>query len=157
MNAISDGRVGLTVALVLLCAPNGLAGVCSVPSGPYQTIQPAVDDPSCTEIVLAAQIFEESVTVGRDLTLRGASSTTTVIEGRLTAQGGSTELELENLTLDASAPGVAGTWNEALNVLGGAKVNGHDLVVLNAVFDPFPIFADGFESGNTSAWSTTVP
>jgi hypothetical protein len=157
MNARLCIGIGLTGALMLLSAATCLAAVCSVPSGQYPTIQSAVDDPSCTEIVLAERTFEESVTVGRDLTLRGASSATSVIEGRLTAQGGATEVELENLTIDASAAGVAGTFTEALNVLSGAELNGRDVVVLNAVFDPFAVFADGFESGDTAAWSTTVP
>lgn len=147
----------LSTAIVPLGALQGLGAVCPVPSGPHPTIQSAIDDPGCSEIVLAAQVFAESVTVGRDLTLRGASSATTSIEGRLTVQGGATELELEDLTVDATVPGVAGTWNQALNVEGGAEVNGRDVVVLNAGFDPFAIFSDGFESGDTSAWSTTVP
>ncbi len=157
MKVLNRGRFGVPAVLALLCATPCFAAVCSVPSGSYPTVQSAVDDPSCTEIVLAAQTFEQSVTVGRDLTIRGASSATSVVEGQLSVQGGSTQVELEDLTVDASAPGVAGTSSEALNVLGGAELNGRDIVVLNAAFDPFAIFADGFESGDTSAWSTTVP
>ena len=157
MDGPSVTGFGITTALVLLSATTGFSAMCSVPSGSYPTIQSAVADPSCTEIVLAAQAFRESVTVGRDLTLRGASSSTSVIEGQLTVQGGSTELELEDLTIDAGVPGVAGTAAEALVVAGGAEVRGLDIVVRNATFDPLAVFADGFESGDTSAWSATVP
>jgi hypothetical protein len=158
MSYPSSVKFGLGLAVLLaLSAALGDAAVCQVPSAPYPTIQSAVDDPSCTEIVLATQTFDESVTVGRDLTLRGASSTTSVIEGQLTVAGGSTQLELADLTIDASAAGVAGTCTEALQVTGGAEVNGRDIVVLNAGFDPSAVFADGFESGDTSAWSTAVP
>ena len=145
------------LATVLLCAPPSLADVCQVPSGPYPTIQSAIDEPACTEIVLAAGTFAESVVVARDLVLRGASATTTVIEGQVAVQGGSTAVSLEDLTVDGSASGVAGTFTEALLVEGGAELSGGNIVVLNAAIDQQPVFADGFESGDTTAWSATVP
>ena len=157
MNTLSFIRFGITEALALLCGATCYAAVCSVPSGSYPTIQSAVDDASCTEIVLAAQTFEESVVISRDLDMRGVSTTTTVIEGQVTVQGGSTQVVLEDLTVDGSAPGVGGTYNEALLVEGGAEVNGLRIVVLNATEDPSAIFTDGFESGDTSAWSNVVP
>jgi hypothetical protein len=128
-----------------------------VPTGPYPTIQSAVDNPACTDIVLAAQSFEESVSISRDLELRGASSSTTVIEGQLTVLGGTTQVALEDLTIDGSASGVAGSFTEALLVEGGAEVNGQGIVVLNSATDLLAIFADGFESGDASAWSAVVP
>jgi len=140
-----------------LCASPGVAAVCQVPTGPYPTIQAAVDDPVCTEIELSAQTFEESVLIARDLEVRGSSSETTVIEGQLAVQGGSTQVALEDMTVDGSAPGVGGTFSEALLVAGGAEVNGLRIVVLNATEAPSAIFADGFESGDTSAWSSSVP
>ncbi len=45
-------------------------------------------------------------------------------------------------------------------VLGGAEVSGTNLTVERSTVLPCPpsfIFADGFESGDTSAWSSQVP
>jgi hypothetical protein len=128
-----------------------------VPSGPHPTIQSAVDDGSCTEILLAAQSFVESVLISRDLSVAGVSAETSIIEGQLEVEGGTTQVSLESMTVDASARGVAGTVEQALLVEGGAEVTCLDVVVRNAVEDPWTIFADGFESGDTSAWSNTVP
>ena len=143
------------VVIALVVAATGAtavqAAVCSVPSGSYPTIQSAVDDGDCTEIVLAAQVFYESPVIGRDLILRGVSSTTTIIEGQVEVQGGS--CEVRQLKVDASSATLAGHYNEALWVHSGAEVSGSDLVVINASV----LFADGFESGDTSAWSAAVP
>jgi len=114
MNAISDGRVGMTVALVLLCASNGLAAVCSVPSGPYLTVQSAVDDPSCTEIVLAAQIFEGSGS-GLDAdTLDGIDSTSIARISHLHDGRFYTQTEL-----NSSGAGGAVHWNNLTGVPAG--------------------------------------
>ena len=156
MRLLSRRRVALT-AVALQWASWSLAAVCSVPSAPYPTIQSAVDDATCAEVVLAPGIFAESVTVSRNLRLSGASNGTTVIEGQLTVQGGSTEVDLEDLTIDSSVAGVAGVHGEALRVEGGAEVIGADIIARNAVFDPLAVFSDGFESGDTSEWSATIP
>jgi hypothetical protein len=146
-------------SLVAVChwASVAFAVVCTVPSGAYPTIQAAVDNPLCTEIELAAQIFEESVIISRDLVMGGASTSATVIEGQLTVQGGSTQVALEDLTVDGSAAGVGGSFEQALLVEGGAEVHGRAIAVLNAAHDLLAVFADGFESGDTSAWSNVVP
>lgn len=145
------------VALILLCAPPSSADVCQVPSGPYPTIQAAVDTPVCTEIVLAAGTFAESVVIARGLALRGASAETTVIEGQVAVQGTATAVALDHLTVDGSAPGAAGTFTEALLVEAGAELSGQNIIVLNAAIGQQPVFADGFESGDTTAWSATAP
>jgi len=144
-------------AVILICPPPTAADECQVPSGTYPTIQAAVDAPVCTEIVLAAGTFTESVVVARDLTMGGVSAATTVIAGRVTVQGASTVVSLEDLTVDATASGVAGTFTEALLVEDGAELSGSNIVVLNAAIDQQPVFADGFESGDTTAWSTASP
>ena len=144
-------------AVILICPPPTAADECQVPSGTYPTIQAAVDAPVCTEIVLAAGTFAESVVVARDLTVGGVSAATTVIEGRVTVQGSATVVVLENLTVDGTASGVAGTFAEALLVEDGAELSGSNIVVLNAAIDQQPVFADGFESGDTTAWSTASP
>lgn len=141
------------LAVSVLCSSAAFADVCSVPSVPHPTIQGAVNDAACTEIVLAAQVFVESVAVSRSLLLRGDSSTTTVIEGQVTVTGGTTEVTLQNLQVDGG-----GCVLVALDVGGGAQVTSQqDVVVLNAAGGECPIFLDGFESGGTTAWSNTVP
>jgi len=145
------------LAVILICPPPTVADVCQVPSGTYPTIQAAIDAPACTEIVLAAGTFTESVVVARDLTVGGVSAATTVIEGQVTVQGSATVVVLEDLTVDGSASGVAGTFTEALLVEDSAELSGSNIVVLNAAIDQQPVFADGFESGDTTAWSAVSP
>lgn len=141
------------LTLAVLCASTVSADVCSVPSVAHASIQAAVDDAACTEIVLAAQVFSESVAVSRSLVLRGDSSATTVIKGRVTVTGDTTEAALQNLQVDGG-----GCFSVALDVGGGAQVTSQqDVVVINAAGGECPIFLDGFESGNTSAWSSTSP
>ena len=149
--------VGLVAAAFLCCEAVATADVCGVPSGSYPSIQAAVDTPLCTEVVLAAQTFRESVAVPRSLELRGASSETTIIEGQVIAHGAGNVLVVEDLTVDGSAPGVWGSFAEALLAANGAKIHGLRLAVINAATDVHPIFADGFESGDTQAWSGVTP
>jgi hypothetical protein len=141
------------LALAVLCTSTAFADVCSVPSVPHPTVQAAVDDAACTEIVLAAQVLAESVAVSRSLLLRGDSSATTVILGQVTVTGDTTEVTLQDLQVDGG-----GCFSVALDVGGGAQVTSQqDVVVTNAAGEECPIFLDGFESGDTSAWSNTVP
>lgn len=132
------------VGLGVICPPCQ-AATCQVPSAGYATIQAAVDDPSCTEIVLAAQSYAESPVIARALTLSGAGSGATFIAGQVEVTAGAVELrELEIRT----PPGIAG---EGLLAHSGAAVSGFDLVVVLGT--DVPLFADGFESGDLSAWS----
>jgi len=133
------------------------AAVCNVPSAPHPTIQEAVDDVGCTEVVIAAGTYVESVSIDRSLTVSGASTTGTTIEGRLAVTGAATAVSLNDLTIDASAPSAAGCFAEALDVTGGAGVTSNALVVVNGDGDACLIFEDGFETGNTTAWSGTSP
>ena len=71
--------------------------------------------------------------------------------------GAATDLSLNDLTIDASAPSAAGCFTEALDVTGGAGVTSNALVVVNGDGDACLIFEDGFETGNTNAWSGTNP
>jgi hypothetical protein len=128
------------------------AQVCPVPTLTHPSVEIAVDDAGCTEIVLGAQEYVGSVGVSRNLVLRGASSATTVILGQVTVTGASTEVTLQNLTVDGG-----GCVTEALDVSGSAQVtSGQDLVVVNAEGGECPIFEDGFELGASVAWSATV-
>jgi hypothetical protein len=148
-----------TLSACLLCAAligawgSSLpAATCQVPSVAYPTIQSAIDDTACTEIVLAAQAFAEAAMVARSVTLQGASSVATIVEGRVQVTGGS--VSLRGMCIGVSSPTGANIYPAALSVSGGAQVTGADLVVLKAV--DLTVFSDGFESGDTSAWSTSV-
>jgi len=154
-----DLRIHGTVAAVvfLLNSMNAIAAVCNVPSGSHPTIQEAANDLACTEVVIAAGSFVESVTVERSLDFSGDSSATTTVEGRFVVTGASTNVSLSDLAIDAGAPTAAGCYTLALYANGGAVVTGNNLVVVNADGDACLLFADGFEAGNTGGWSGTTP
>jgi len=140
-------------SVLLLSSVSAVAAVCNVPSGSHSTIQAAVDDLACTEVVIAADSFAESVSVERSLDFSGDSSATTIVEGRFVVTGASTVVAFDELTIDAGAPTAAGCFTLALDVSGGAAVTGNNLVVVNADGNACVLFADGFESGDTSAWN----
>ncbi len=143
--------------VVMLSAGATWADECQVPSTPHPTLQSAVSDLTCTEIMLASQIFRESVALSRDLTLSGISSSATIIEGQLVVEGNTTQVVIHDLKVDANAPSVAGCFDEALVAQGGAQISANDIVVINGGTDGCVLFGDGFESGTTSAWSSTTP
>jgi hypothetical protein len=146
----------LVVAAV--CISTAEAATCTVPSAPHPTIQAAADDAACTEIVLGAQVYVESVDISRSVQLQGDSSATTVIEGRVTIAGASTLVTLHALKVDASALPVRGCFEVALDVAGGGRVTAEDdVLVVNTRVENCPIFADGLETGTTSRWSRTIP
>jgi hypothetical protein len=142
----------LFLALGVCWVADVSAKVCSVPTLAHPSVQAAVDDAACTEIVLAAQEYVGSVGVSRSLLLRGASSATTTILGQVTVTGASTEITLQDLKVDGG-----GCFTLSLDVSGGAQVtSGPDVVVANAEGGACPIFTDGFELGATVAWAATV-
>lgn len=134
------------------------ADTCTVP-GTHATIQAAVADPTCTMIDLAAGTFQEMVTIGRDLALQGAPSFATTIEGQLVISGAGTDVQLTDLVVDTSLPGLAGCFAEAVEVQGGAVVDALRLEARNAIqgICTLPIFSSGFETGDASGWSSIVP
>jgi len=141
-------RVGIliaTVAVVTMALPAS-AATCNVPSGPHPTIQAAIDDVGCTEIVVAAGTFAEGLVIARALSVQGAGSDQTFIQGQVEVSAQTVSLN----GLNIAAP------DEALWAHSGAEVSGFDLSVLNGVFAP-PLFADGFEDGTTGAWAVTSP
>jgi len=136
----------------LLAAPT-LAGVCTVP-GTHAVIQAAIDDPGCTVIELASQTYDESIHLPRSLTLAGPGAGGAVVAGLAQVVGGGTAVTLVDLAVRNGCP------QGALRVHGGAQVTGTNLEVERSEALPCPpsvLFEDGFESGDTSAWSTTVP
>lgn len=152
MNTSSSAIRAVCLALAFLCTSTAFADVCTVPSVPHPGIQAAVDDAVCTEIVLAARAFAESVAVSRSMLLRGNSSATTVIMGQVTVTGDTTVLNLQDLQIDGG-----GCSSSALEVAGGAQVTSQqDVVVTNAAGGGCPMFSDGFESGDLTRWSAAV-
>ncbi len=148
--------VVFVVAVVVGAAPAALAVPCPVPSGSHPTIQTAVDDPACTEIELGSQTYVESVAIGRTLAVSGVSSSASVIAGRVAIEGATAVVTLTELTVDGSHPAVAGCFVEAVDVDGGARMVGSNIVVVNSDGDGCLIFGDGFEDGTTDAWVGTV-
>jgi hypothetical protein len=153
--------VGTSFSLALLLlttlpAPSA-KGVCNVPSAPYPTIQEAVDDLACSEISIAAGTYAESVEIDRSLEITGASSTATVIEGRVVATGVGVELTLENIKVDGGAASSAGCFPVAVDIGDCATLAGSNLIAINADGDACLLFGDGFESGDTGAWGNTIP
>lgn len=157
MKSVHRYSVALSPLLLCAIATPAAAVVCSVPSANYPTIQAAVDDVACTEIVVAAGTYVESVEIQRSLSLTGDSPGTTVIEGRVSATGAGVELTLDDLKVDAGASSVAGCFPIAVDVGGGAALTSNNLIAVNADGDACLIFRDGFETGTTGAWSGTSP
>lgn len=141
------------LALASLAVPC-VAGavVCDVPAA-YLTVQAAVNDANCTEIVLAAQSFSETVTIARSLTLRGAGSSASTLAGSVSIVGSGVAVDVRRLTVDATSSGAA----QALSIDFEAEVAARDLVTRNGDGATPSIFTDGFESGDTAVWSSTVP
>ncbi len=123
---------------------------CTVP-GTHSTIQEAIDDPACITITLSAQTYAESIRIPRSLTLAGPASGGAVVQGLVLITGSGTEVELQTLRVEN------GCLPNALRTTSGATMNGTNLEVERSAALPCPatadsIFADGFETGNTSAW-----
>ena len=72
---------GAILGLLTVQSRSAFAVSCSVPSASYPTIQSAVDDTDCTEIDIAAGTYTETVTIKRDLTMRGAGDQLTILDG----------------------------------------------------------------------------
>lgn len=152
---------GACAILSTLLAPRLAAGaVCPVPSVGHPTIGAAVRDPVCTTVQLAAGTYSESVEVARDLAIAGVGSAASLVAGHLLVSGATSDVTLSGLRVDATGTGVAGCWPRALEAVGGAEVAaGPDVDVRNTAVGGADcrLFADGFESAGTLAWSATVP
>lgn len=133
------------------------AAPCPVPSGSHPTIQSAVDHVGCTEIELGSQTYTENAEIGRTLSVTGVSAATTIIAGRVLINGATSVVSLVDLTVDGSHPAVAGCFFEAVDVEGGARMVGSNIVVVNGDGEACLIFGDGFETGTTGAWTNTTP
>jgi hypothetical protein len=138
----------LLLGLLLAAAP-GRAADCQVP-GDHPTLHEAVADPTCTRILLADQTFSDSVAIGRTLDVLGAAGGSSTVRGSIAVVGGA-QVGLSDLI-------VSGCSEARVTATGGGRVVGSNLRVSTSSSVPCPlIFADGFESGDASAWSSSVP
>jgi len=136
----------VVVAVAATWATQGHSAVCDVPSTSHPDIQTAVDDVGCDPVVLAAGTFVENVVIDRSVTLQGAGSPQSFVQGGIEVRSGVVVIT----GLHVSGTGDA-LWSHS-----GAEVAGFDLVVVDGSLEP-PLFADGFESGGTGAWSAVMP
>lgn len=152
-------RSRCTWLLVALCSasidsdPAKAQRMCMVP-GSHSTIQEAIVD-GCTDIELQPQSYAESFSLSRSVTLRGPAGGTAVLRGVVEVTGADTVATLANLRVENGCV-------NALRVMNGARVSGSSLVTVRSAAFPCPplgtvtVFADGFEAGDTSAWSMVV-
>ncbi len=138
------------VFLVVIClVPSmAVADTCDVPAS-YPTIQAAVDDFTCTEIFVASGRFYGDLTIPRTLTIQGVSSTSTTVLGKVMVEGVGTSATLTGLRIEVSPEGLP---HNGLVVDGFAETLPDDLVIGSSM-----LFSDGFNQGNTAAWTATVP
>jgi hypothetical protein len=117
----------LAVLIILITgATNAYSGTCNVPSASYPSIQSAVDVINCTEIVLASGFFTDDVNIGRTLEIRGTSSATTTVVGKITVEGSDTTASLKGLTISVTHDRFP---DDSLVVVGNAKVIPDDVVI----------------------------
>ncbi len=148
----SGSRLVITSLVLTLAAlaPPLHAQTCSVP-GTHATIQEAIDDPACVLITLSAQTYAESIVIARSLDLAGPAAGGAIVQGLVLMVGSGTEVGLQDLRVEN------GCVPNALKTTSGATMTGTNLEVECSAAFPCPqtadsIFADGFESGDTSAW-----
>jgi len=130
------------VLLVCVWTP-AQAAVCLVP-GSYASVQAAVNDNNCSEIQVASGTFAGAVAVQRSLSLVGAGSGLTTIQGMVSASGNSTTLALQGLLVKA------GCLGSGIAVSGGARVTGFGVITEGSNASQCPgdelIFKSGFEN-----------
>ncbi len=129
-------RPAAVVLVALLNAGSAAAAVCSVPSGPYPTIQAAVDDIGCQTVQVAAGTYTENVAIGRSVFLLGAQAG---IDAR--ARSGADESIIDgNAAVTIDAPNV---FVDGFTITGptsnssgsGIIVKGSGAVIRNNILD----------------------
>ena len=90
------------------------------------------------------------MTIARNLALVGSPGGASTIRGSIAISGAVT-VGLTDLV-------VTGCADARVTATGGASVTGSGLVVTTSAFPACPfLFADGFESADMSAWSSSLP
>jgi predicted outer membrane repeat protein len=80
VNALA-AALSLLLLLWLLTPRPAEATTCDVPTGPYPTIQSAVNDATCDTVNLTAALYTENVMVGRNVTVQGQGAANTAVDG----------------------------------------------------------------------------
>lgn len=132
----------LLLGLMAFTAPS-FAAQCTVP-GSHETVQSAIDDPSCSRITLADATFPESLLIHRLLILEGVEGGSTTIEGRITVTGAASQVDLDSLTVRS------GCSDQTMQIEAGAVVFSRQVVLGWSSGLPCPtilevLFSDGFE------------
>lgn len=126
----------------LIMPETGLAVTCEVPNQ-RPNIQTAIDDVTCTDIVLTAQTYPESVVINRDLLMFGPPGGGAIIRGEVAVQGSSVLAMLADFTIENGCVGMG------LDVSQSAQVQTIGLSVqLSSQFPCLPpdaFFFGGFE------------
>lgn len=140
-------RLASSLLFVLaLPAEPAAAQVCNVPSQ-RSSIHAAVLDPDCVVVNVAFGSYVESVAVHRSVWINGASTSTTIVRGRVLVRGSGTVLEMTNLSVDArGAP--AGCY-DAIEVSSGAGLRPSAVATSSgpAITPACPLFTDSFDYG----------
>ena len=151
--AVSGTAIAISLACCAALVPPAAAATCTVP-GSHALIRTALADPGCTVIQLAAQIYPESPTIHRSLTLAGPAGGGAVVQGRLSASGVGVVAQVATLAV------ANGCQNYALQSTGGARIDADGVsVILTPGLPCLPElpFADDFESASTNSWSLAQP
>ena len=112
---IASGRLcaAFLFSLVAVVQPLRAGTSCSVP-GTYADLQSALNNPNCSDIVLAAGTYYGSFTISRSVTIIGAGASTTVLDAQNNGIA---------LNIDATASGSA--WNTNVYLEGVTIQNGY--------------------------------
>jgi len=102
-------------------------------------------------ITLSAQTYSESIRIPRSLDLAGPAAGGAIVQGLVLMVGSGTEIGLQDLRVEN------GCVPNALRTASGATMSATNLEVERSAVLPCPqtadtIFADGFETGDISAW-----
>lgn len=153
---LTIGRISAVLGVILALVPAvSLAVDCTVPTPRYPTVQSAINDTVCTTINLSDQSYPESILINRSLSILGPAGLAD-IEGYVQVRGAGTVVQMDNLMVHN------GCQPAAFLVTSEGHVDSTRLEVEYEAGAPCPAidlmpFSDGFESGNTLAWSSTVP
>lgn len=138
----------LVTFLVALVPSSVVADTCDVPAS-FPSIQSAVDVFTCTEIFVAVGRFYGDVTIDRTLEIAGAGSGSTTLLGKVMVEGSDTSVTLNGLRIEVSPEGLP---HNGLVSDGYAETLPDDVVIGSSM-----LFSDGFESGDTTAWTAVAP
>ncbi|MEN1728353.1 MAG: hypothetical protein AAGJ52_07920, partial [Pseudomonadota bacterium] len=114
---------------------------CFVPSG-FPDLQSAIDEPSCATIFIDQAAVIGDANVNRSLAIVGRPGAGSKIFGQVSVTGGGLMVVLTDLHVDTSIPELAGCYDRALFVGGGANVRADGVRVSNRAGSGSCVVAD---------------